>query len=142
MSVRETTGPGSSCETPVDGDTSTVTVIDPIIIEGASPIVSLDPTVDAATITQAYSRTGTDCNDLQLGIIEFAPLTGGSGTYTYVLNGLTSSTPIFTGLTDDDYILSVRDANGCQVSLGSITVPDLAGENDYDFTVAQKVTSS
>ena len=40
--------------------------------------------------------------------------TGGTPGYEYSLNnGLPQSTPTFSNLSSNDYILSVKDANGC-----------------------------
>lgn len=63
-----------------------------------------------------------------------AEATGGKGPYTYALNaGSFGSSAVFSALSAGDYILRVRDKNGCtiQSSVIQLRIPG----NDLNFTV-------
>jgi len=75
-----------------------------------------------------------DCIGYKNGAITVVPA-GGVAPYQYALSsGAFQSNPIFSGLTDGTYFLTVRDANGCEddqpivVSPGSSVTVDLGSD--------------
>ncbi len=67
-----------------------------------------------AVVTQPTCITG--------GTITGITVSGGITPYTYTWNGNTSSSTSLAGATPDNYVLTVTDANGCQVSSVSYTM--------------------
>lgn len=59
-----------------------------------------------------------DCNGANNGQITVSNVTGGTGAYSYSLDGddFTNTTGIFPGLAPDSYSLWVKDVNGCKVA--------------------------
>ncbi|MFD0994097.1 SprB repeat-containing protein, partial [Tenacibaculum geojense] len=97
--------------------------ISPVNVPAASTI---DP--GTVSLTQDYT-----CNTL--GQITFSGASGGTGTIYYGVNGSYSTDLIYNNLTDGDYVLSVRDDNGCPVSLGTITIDPLPVIPDFTDSV-------
>ena len=94
-------------------------------------IATPNPIVSSASLTQSYS-----C--LQNGEITFVGATGGTGPYTYGVNGVYSTDLVYNNLTEGTYVLTVRDVNGCIVSVGTIIVdpipeiPEISSEITYN----------
>ncbi|MHC2993524.1 hypothetical protein OB13_18805, partial [Pontibacter sp. HJ8] len=64
----------------------------------------------------AASSQPATCADND-GSIKAGTVIGGTAPYTYSINGTTfQSSTTFTGLASGDYTLTVKDANGCQVT--------------------------
>ncbi|WP_192811663.1 SBBP repeat-containing protein [Pontibacter sp. BAB1700] len=83
----------------------------------------------------AFTANASSCgrND---GSIEVGLVTGGSGSYTYSINGgdfQTSNT--FANLTADTYSITVKDGNKC-VFTKEVTVTDVAGPTNFAATVS------
>ena len=97
---------GSSCD-PVIG---TITVLEPVPLAFSAP-----------AITNVSCAGGSDG---QISI----NASGGTGTYTYTLSpnaGAQSSAGTFTGLTAQDYEVTVTDGNGC-IATTTVTVGTIA----------------
>jgi hypothetical protein len=66
------------------------------------------PTIEASTSQNISCNGGSD------GSITISSVTGGTGTIQYSKNGINFQTsPIFAGLSAGNYIIQVKDANGC-----------------------------
>ncbi|MFY7709093.1 hypothetical protein ACOSQB_00580, partial [Tenacibaculum sp. MEBiC07804] len=76
-------------------------------------ITTPNPISSSASLTQAYT-----C--LQNGEITFVGATGGTAPYTYGVNGVYSTDLVYSNLTEGTYVLTVRDDNGCEISLPNI----------------------
>ena len=70
---------------------------------------------NSASLTQSYSCTTK-------GEITFEPATGGLPPYQYGVNEVYSPNLIKGNLIEGTYVLTVRDVNGCIVSVGTIIV--------------------
>ncbi|WP_412766955.1 beta strand repeat-containing protein, partial [Tenacibaculum vairaonense] len=112
-------------------DTYTVTIVDANGCPGNTltiNIVAPNPLAGSATQTEAYT-----C--LQEGQITFTAATGGTSPYSYGVNGSYSSNLVYNNLTDGTYVLTVRDANGCEISLPNIVIDPLPAEPSFTFGV-------
>ncbi|QHL87503.1 T9SS type B sorting domain-containing protein [Nibribacter ruber] len=70
------------------------------------------------------------------GQVSVAQVTGGTGPYTYSLNGGNFQTSnIFTGLPAGSFLLMAKDANGC-ISSNTITITNVAGPTEITTTLA------
>ncbi|RBL89280.1 T9SS type A sorting domain-containing protein [Chitinophaga flava] len=70
-----------------------------------------------ALSVQLVSKRDVPCATAATGMITVAG-SGGTGTLQYSIDNTNwSSSPVFTGLTVGDYIVTVRDANTCGISL-------------------------
>jgi len=76
-------------------------------------------------ITMDIDVTNAGCNSND-GIIEVINPIGGLAPYTYTLNGDTQTSPIFSGLPEGVYEITIADANGCSTT-ESIEVGGLNG---------------
>jgi hypothetical protein len=66
------------------------------------------PTIAGSTSQNISCNSGSD------GSITISNVIGGTGTLQYSKNGINfQSSPIFSGLTAGNYIIQVKDANGC-----------------------------
>lgn len=69
------------------------------------------------------------------GAINISSVTGGSGPYTYSLNGGPfQSSPVFNSLPKGKYQLQVKDQYSCPFSL-VVEIPDLPGPNKMDVSM-------
>lgn len=90
-----------------------------MIRDANSTIVSTAP----ITITQPTSIIA-DAAVLNNNVTVSA--SGGIGTLTYSLGGVPQSSPIFNGLSNGDYTITVTDANGCTKTVtATVAVPTL-----------------
>jgi hypothetical protein len=65
------------------------------------------------TIASSTSQN-VSCNGGNDGSISISSVTGGTGTLQYSKNGINfQASPVFSGLTAGNYIIQVKDANGC-----------------------------
>jgi subtilisin-like proprotein convertase family protein len=81
--------------------------------------------VSAAPVTIAQP---TDISAEALVLYNSVTVTasGGTGSLTYSLGGVPQSSPIFNGLSNGDYTITVTDANGCTKTVtASVAVPTL-----------------
>jgi hypothetical protein len=74
------------------------------------------------------SKTDITCHGLNNGKVTGVG-SGGTGAYSYVLNGVSvnttgATTGIFTGLVAGSYTVTVTDVNGCSITSSSVTVVD------------------
>jgi len=87
----------------------TYTVTATNLVTGCSGIATT--VVGSSSIATAYAEVGLDFHLNQI-ITVYA--TGGSGVYEYSLDGGPyQAEPYFTGITDGEYEITVRDVNGC-----------------------------
>ncbi len=95
-----------------------------------------DSVTGTAVLTQEYT-----C--LQSAIIEAQGVTGGTAPYEYSIDGVTflsgAGAETFSGLTDGDYTITIRDANGCVFTTNTVTVAPLDPPTDLTF-VASNIT--
>ena len=75
-------------------------------------VISVQP--DNSIVCEVISTTDADCNTNN-GAVELVT-SGGSGSYTYSINGIVNTTGVFTGLMPGSYIIDVADNNGCSTS--------------------------
>ena len=97
--------------------TYTVSIIDSIgCVVALSPITIINPD---SIIVGVIASSQVSCNNASDGMITVNP-TGGTGAYTYSLNGGTAqSSNVFSGLSTGTYSIMVYDANGCTAPYGS-----------------------
>ncbi|MDY0781708.1 SprB repeat-containing protein, partial [Tenacibaculum sp. IB213877] len=141
------------------------------------PVTSPTVTIDEPTVPLALATTpvGVSCFNGGDGSIT-ATGSDGWGGYTYSLTPVTGTSPavafssnnVFNNLTSGTYDITVRDANGCEVTVtetvanttlveftvvkddnscdsstgGSITVTPSGGTGTYTFTLTNTVTSA
>ncbi|SEC95442.1 SprB repeat-containing protein [Tenacibaculum sp. MAR_2009_124] len=92
---------------------------------------TLTSVASTASITQDYTCT-------MLGQITFTAATGGSGPYTYGVNGVYNTDLVYNNLTEGTYTLTVQDNNACISSVGSLTIdavpviPDFTNDVTYN----------
>ena len=87
-------------------------------------VISIVP--DNTISCEVVSTTDADCNTNN-GAVELTTI-GGSGSYTYSINGIVNSTGIFTGLMPGSYIIDVEDNNGCGTSTCTFLILTKEGE--------------
>lgn len=81
----------------------------------------VDPiTVNSIDITSPDCMTGPDGGQVTFDVTSTNPM------IVYIMNGVTNSTPVFTGLTAGDYDYEILDGQGCSVE-GSLSI-DAAAE--------------
>lgn len=80
---------------------------------------------EPATITATASVTDILCNGEAVGSIAITAM-GGTGSLEYAIDGINFQTEAsFTGLTADDYVITVRDTNNCSITVSAtVTQPD------------------
>jgi Metallo-peptidase family M12B Reprolysin-like/SprB repeat/Dockerin type I domain len=79
-----------------------------------------EPAAVTATVTPT-AATSCTVND---GKIDITAVSGGTGTYTYLLNSVVQSSANLTGLAPNTYTVAVRDGNGCLfTTMTTITSP-------------------
>ncbi|MEC7769964.1 MAG: T9SS type B sorting domain-containing protein [Bacteroidota bacterium] len=89
-----------------------------------------------AVLTQEYT-----C--LQDGIIEAQNITGGTAPYEYSIDGVSFvSSPTFSNLTDGNYTVTIRDANGCIFVTDPVTIAPLDPPTDIDFSATNPLCPS
>ncbi|CAL2080958.1 SprB repeat-containing protein [Tenacibaculum sp. 190524A05c] len=106
--------------TDANGCTSTTTSV---------TITTPNPITSSASLTQTYT-----C--LQNGQITFVAATGGTAPYTYGVNGVYSTDLVYNNLTEGTYVLTVRDDNGCEISLPNIVIDPLPTEPTFTYSVS------
>lgn len=98
-------------------------------VSAPAAITLTEPGVITATVTLTKNYT---C--LQLGEITVSATAGGTSPYTYSIGGAFQSSPVFTGLTNGTYTITVKDNKGCtQVLPTTITIAPLAPPTDLTF---------
>lgn len=91
---------------------------------------------DPAEIATTFTATDASCNNND-GTIVLGAITGGTGPYTITLNGNAVNLPAnntFAGLTANDYIFVISDANGCSRTFNPVSV-SFPGFVDHDAPV-------
>lgn len=80
-----------------------------------------------------FSQRDPSCERLE-GTIQFGNVAGGNQPYAYSVDGGNNfrSDPVFQGLAPDNYVLVVRDANGCELEdvTSVVAAPDFQLEVD------------
>ncbi|MFY7709450.1 hypothetical protein ACOSQB_02380, partial [Tenacibaculum sp. MEBiC07804] len=61
---------------------------------------------------------------------------GGTAPYTYGVNGVYSTDLVYSNLTEGTYVLTVRDDNGCEISLPNIVIDPLPTEPTFSYSVS------
>ncbi|GAA4313653.1 gliding motility-associated C-terminal domain-containing protein [Nibribacter koreensis] len=78
----------------------------------------------------AIATKATTCGAAN-GELTMGPVTGGTAPYTYSLEGSPfQANAKFTGLLAGDYVLTVKDANGCTF-IKTVTLTDVPGPTDF-----------
>jgi gliding motility-associated-like protein len=97
---------------------TTVTIIAPNAISGI------------AEISVPYTCLGTGTVSIQ------APgVSGGTGPYTYSINGVTfQAGSSFAGLTNGTYSITIKDANNCTFVTNAVTIAPLVPPTNLDFS--------
>ncbi|MBA0882188.1 T9SS type B sorting domain-containing protein [Flavobacterium undicola] len=71
---------------------------------------------------------------LQNGTIEAQNVSGGTGVYSYSIDGITfQASPTFTGLTSGTYTITIKDVNNCPFVTPSVTIAPLTPPTDLTF---------
>lgn len=98
------------------GDTYILMVTDP-----ANNCIATDEVVvtsNIASINASATVTPVTCDKPDSGTITVGPVSGGTGPYTYAINGgAFQPETLFGGLTPGDYSIVVMDAFGCDTTL-------------------------
>ncbi|MDW8273824.1 MAG: gliding motility-associated C-terminal domain-containing protein, partial [Chitinophagales bacterium] len=69
----------------------------------------------------SVNTTGSRCANIGSGTVK-AIIQGGTAPFIYILNGQAQSSDSFSGLLPGNYVLLVRDANGCE-GITAFTIP-------------------
>lgn len=106
--------------------TTTTYVVTAYNATGCFDIDTVVVTINSTMSLSAATSVAANCGDAN-GAATLGTITGGTGPYTYTLNGGASqSSPTFTGLGTGTYTLTVTDAGGCTATetatVGSIPV--------------------
>ncbi|WP_407268266.1 T9SS type B sorting domain-containing protein [Tenacibaculum maritimum] len=88
-----------------------------------------NPIVSSASKTKEYT-----C--LENGEITFEEATGGTAPYSYGINGVYSSNRVKGNLTQGAYVLTIRDANNCILTLADIVIDPLPIKPTFSTNVA------
>ncbi|TDE46609.1 T9SS type B sorting domain-containing protein [Flavobacterium rhamnosiphilum] len=108
----------------------------PYLVKDSKGCISLPADV---TLTQPDAMTGTviltaNYTCTGLGEITVSGVAGGTSPYTYSIGGAFQTNPIFTGLTNGTYTITVQDKNGCSNALATtITIAPLTPPTDLTF---------
>jgi hypothetical protein len=111
-------GQTTTSATNLAAGTYNVTVTDDASCNSVSSVTITEPTA----ITSTDVVTDVSCNGDSDGAIELS-VTGGTGTYTFLWSN-TATTEDLTGLTAGVYTATVTDVNGCNLSVGPVTVSE------------------
>jgi len=115
--------PGGYTSSSVSGliaGTYNVTITDQ---NGCSTTNSVDVTEPTEQLTATFSKTDVSCSEGNDGSATIN-VSGGTLSYTYLWPGAISTTNTATGLAAGNYIVGIRDANGCRNSVSiSISQP-------------------
>lgn len=80
----------------------------------------------ASGFTATYTATTTSCSGASNGSITVTPGAGGTGPYTFVLDGTTTQTgaisTTFNNIATGAHSILITDANGCQFTLSNANV--------------------
>lgn len=109
--------PNSAVISSLDAGTYNVTITDSVGNTFSDSYVITEPTAIVANVT----ITNVTCNGADNGIVTFAP-TGGTGPYTYVIDGVLRTSPV-SGLSIGSHLYIVTDSVGCSVS-GTFSVTE------------------
>jgi len=94
---------------------------------GSATLTAPNTITADAVLTQPYT-----C--LQTASIQVQNITGGTPGYTFSIDGINFvAGDTFTGLTDGDYTITVRDASGCTFATVPVNVPALDPPTDITF---------
>jgi gliding motility-associated-like protein len=108
--------PENSTTNATQGDTYTLTVVDPG--NGCSSTDEVVVTSNIASISASATVTPVTCDKPDSGTITVGPVSGGVTPYTYAINGgAFQAETLFGGLTPGDYSIAVMDAFGCDTTL-------------------------
>ncbi|NUQ24558.1 MAG: gliding motility-associated C-terminal domain-containing protein [Saprospiraceae bacterium] len=108
--------PENSTTNATQGDTYTLTVVDPN--NGCSSTDEVVVTSNIASISASATVTPVTCDKPDRGTITVGPVSGGTMPYTYAINGgAFQAETLFGGLTPGDYSIAVMDAFGCDTTL-------------------------
>lgn len=92
----------------------TITVTD---INGCSAttltVLTQPAGIDTASIVKTINNVV--CPGRDEGSISLSNVTGGTSPYSYTLNSITNTTSIFNNLTAGHYIMTITDANSCNI---------------------------
>ncbi|WP_197276689.1 SprB repeat-containing protein, partial [Mangrovimonas sp. ST2L15] len=90
--------------------------------------ITADSTIEGTVeLTSPYTCNGS-------GTITVTGVTGGTPPYSYSIDGTNfQSGNTFTGLTAGTYTITVQDASGCSLAVGSITIDALDPPTDMEF---------
>ncbi len=75
-------------------------------------------------VSASFTATDATCNNND-GSILVSNLTGGTGPYTFTLNGTAANLPAnntFSGLTANAYTIAITDSKGCTTTFAPVTV--------------------
>lgn len=98
-----------SIATNLSAGTYTLTVTDSL---GCSAVVSAT-LVEPSPISIIVTGTDAKCYNTATGLVAVSA-SGGTPPYIYDLNGIVQATDTFFNLAPGNYVVAVRDANGCQ----------------------------
>ena len=135
------TGNQTAGMTDLDADLYSVTVTD---ANGCNLIESLS-LEEPSRLTTELDIIKPNCTDLSAGIISIMGIEGGVEPYEFQLKGESafSSRMSYSQLEPGDYILAVKDANGCQkeidVNLPMPAIPELQFEREIFIDLGDEV---
>ena len=91
--------------------------------EAILPIILIEP---GAPLQLTYQVTPVQCKGTATGAIE-TTITGGTTPYTYQWENLSATTSAISDLPHGDYVLTVTDDHGCQITDTIVVIePDIA----------------
>lgn len=119
-------GATSTTFTGISAGTHTVTITDAMGCATAAPLTT--NVTAGGGFTATFTSTTTTCVGATNGSITVTPGTGGTGPYTFVLDGNVTQTgatsTTFNGLAVGAHSVLITDANGCQFTLSNAAVTD------------------
>lgn len=135
------TGDQTAGMTDLDADTYKVTVTD---ANGCQLVESLN-LEEPPPLSTELDIIKPNCEDLSAGIISIMGIEGGVEPYEFQLKGESafSSRMSYPRLEAGDYVLAVKDANGCQkeidVNLPAPAIPELQFEKEIYIDLGEEV---
>jgi len=121
--------------------TYAVTVTDEMgcTVEGSSTLLAPAP------ILLIGEFKDPDCSGLSSGTVTAVQALGGTGTYTYSLDGFDfSDEQVFDNLSEGTYTLTVRDENACEDELTETIIapqiPDINFDENLEISLGEVVT--
>ena len=92
-------------------------------------------TINASTAITGTATLTTPYTCITNGTITVSGVSGGNGPYTYSIDGVTfQAGNTFSGLTNGNYTVTIKDSNNCTINTNSISIAPLNPPTDLSFS--------